>query len=965
MKENYELLSFNRGLISRLGLSRNDLERLRLSAQTQHNWMPRVLGSMMLRPGLCYVNSTDSNNTAYHVEFVYSNSDTAIIELTDAKLRVELDETVITRPSVSTAVTNGDFTLDLASWTDQDEGSAVSSHDASGYMSLLGTRYDKAIRRQEVTVSGDEDTEHALTVVVERGPVYIKIGSNAGGSEYLAESELGTGTHSISFTPAGNFWIDLIGAQEYECLVDSCNVASSGAMEITAPWAEADLSLVRYTQSGNIIYANCDGYAQYKIRRFDTGTLSSTKRSWSLERYLPNDGPFGLINTSTTTITPSGLSGDITLTASDDLFSSSHVNGLFRLTSTGQEVSLTISGADQFTDYIKVTGTGNQRIFQIDITSLTGTGTTATLQRSIGEPGSWVDVTGKTYTTDQSTVDYDDGLDNQIIYYRIGVDTGDYSSGNPVLALSYSSGGILGVVRITGYTNATSVSARVLTSLGSTSATENWEEGEWSGSLGYPTSCTLYEGRLWHAGRSKIWGSASDAYESFDDEIEGDSRPIKKTIGQGPVDNINWLVPSQRLVAGGEGAEWVARSSTFDEPLTQDNINLKDPSNQGSAPVAALKVDKAVLFVQKSLTRLFQTQYTVQEGDDYNTDDLTKLVPEISESQIVRIAVQRQPDTRVHCVLGNGRVAILVLDALESVKCWVTAGTDGDVEDVVVLPGDVEDKVYYVVKRTVDETTVRYRERWALETECARATYEYDGVSTDTISVIVNDKVLFPDGVVLTARDTNGAKIENVTVSDGEVVLSTATTYASLTPAIYKLADSHITYSGTATTSITGLDHLEGKTVVAFGDGKDLGSYTVSSGAITLSESVETCVVGLSYTARFKSVKLGQINRTGTVINQEKMISYIGLIMLDTHASGLTYGKDFDNLDPMPDIGVKWEALGDDYIHEEFDDNFIEFDGEWTTDARVCLEASSPKPCNILSCVVALDIKESNSRDEP
>lgn len=961
MKQNIELLTFNRGLISRLGLARNDLDRLRLSASLQNNWMPRTLGSMMIRPGFEYVVGTKDNEKPYYIDFVYSNSDTALIELTDENMRVLVEETPVTRASVSTAVTNGDFTLNLNGWSDQDETGAVSQHDASGFMSLTGTRYTTAIRRQEVTVGGaDQNVEHGLQIVVERGPVYIKLGQNAGGEEYLRETYLGEGTHSITFTPIGNFWIDLIGKEEYEVLVDSCNVEASGIVDLAAPWAAADLPLVRYSQSGNAIYANCDGYPQYIIERVDTGNLATTKKSWSIVKYQPVDGPFRLINITPTRLTPSGLTGDITISANRDTFTSGNVGALYRLTSTGQQVSITITGEAQWSDPIRVTGTGSQRVFSVTRATLAGNAT-ATLQRSVGEPGSWTDVA--TYTTN-GTSNYDDGLDNQIIFYRIGVDTGDYSSNTPVLSMDYSAGGIVGVVRITAFTNAQSVSANVLSALGSTDATEDWEEGEWSDRRGYPTSVSLYEGRLWHAGRSALWGSASDAYESFDDQIEGDSRPIKRTIGQGPVDTINWIKPSQRLVLGGEGSEWVARSSTFDEPLTQDNINLKDPSNQGSAAVDALKVDKAVLFVQKSKTRLFQTQYSLQEGEDYNSDDLTKIVPEIAESQIKRLAVQRQPDTRVHCVLGNGRVAVLILDELENVKCWVTVSTDGLVEDVVVLPGDEEDKVYYAIKRTIDGSDVRYLERWSLESENARATYIYEGTSTTVIPVIVDDKILYPDGKVLTVRDANGAKIGNYTVASGAVTLGSAVEYASITPALYKISDAHLVYSGSSTATITGLNHLEGESVVAWGDGKDLGSYTVSSGSITLSESVETACVGLPYTARFKSVKLGDVALSGTVINQEKIINHVGLIMLDTHNSGLLYGQSFDSLDPMPKT-LDWADIDEDFIHEEFDDQFIEFDGKWTTDARVCLEASSPRPCNILSCVVAMDIEEQNDRNTP
>ena len=44
---NAPLVVFNRGRLGRLGLARTDLDRSRLSAEIQTNFMPRVLGSMM------------------------------------------------------------------------------------------------------------------------------------------------------------------------------------------------------------------------------------------------------------------------------------------------------------------------------------------------------------------------------------------------------------------------------------------------------------------------------------------------------------------------------------------------------------------------------------------------------------------------------------------------------------------------------------------------------------------------------------------------------------------------------------------------------------------------------------------------------------------------------------------------------------------------------------------------------
>ena len=86
-KQVVALKVFNRGLISPLALARTDIERTALSAETMTNWMPRNLGSMSLRPGSKYIGATASNNAAKFIPFIYSQSDTALVEITDVLMR--------------------------------------------------------------------------------------------------------------------------------------------------------------------------------------------------------------------------------------------------------------------------------------------------------------------------------------------------------------------------------------------------------------------------------------------------------------------------------------------------------------------------------------------------------------------------------------------------------------------------------------------------------------------------------------------------------------------------------------------------------------------------------------------------------------------------------------------------------------------------------------------------------------
>src|SRR5690606_37774116 len=109
----------------------------------------------------------------------------------------------------------------------------------------------------------------------------------------------------------------------------------------------------------------------------------------------------------------------------------------------------------------------------------------------------------------------------------------------------------------------------------------------------------LYDGRLWWAGRDRVFGSVSDAFDSLDDGVEGDSGPIVRNIGQGPVDTINWLLQLQQLVGGTQSQELVAKSSSLDEPLSPTASRLLPACTVGSSNgQRAVKIDNTAIFVQ-------------------------------------------------------------------------------------------------------------------------------------------------------------------------------------------------------------------------------------------------------------------------------------------------------------------------------------------------------------------------------
>lgn len=1082
------LIAFNRGVISPLALARVDLERLALSAEIQTNWMPRTLGSMMLRPGLGYLGAVNDNAAAKLIPFVKRTSDTALVELTDEAMRVWVNDEVVTRPAVTAVITNGTFDTDLTGWTDADESGATSDWATGGYMGLTGTIYNRAIRRQTVTVN-ESDTVHALRIVIARGAVTLRIGSSSGADDVFGETVLRTGVHSIAFTPTtGSFVVELSARTQWAALVDSVAVEGSGALELPTPWGEESLPYVRWAQSGDVLFvaahrlttssssetssvlstvsafskagsADDDAWSGYTLRqriaaslltgvtgtpqrirvtlraanaqgvtidassighaggthawsspaltdvtwdsgsggaslaagesktsdwasfawdgvtdiiitahisgsssadnfRRQAGTIGATlyhkaatseadsadassgyvtinsqvtgflavdvetlttttvssststgiqqrrierrdDNSWSVVLYQPEDGPFRIPNLDNIRLTPSALTGLITLTASRALFRSGHAGALFKITSIGQQVEVDVTAEAQWSDPIRVTGVGSSR--DISVTRAGTWSATVTLQRSVGEIGAWADV--ETYTTN-ATATYNDGLDNQVIFYRIGVDTGDYTSGTAELNLTYTSGGITGIVRILPGPSPTSAQAIVLKALGSTSASEDWSEGVWSDYRGWPSAVTIYEGRLWWAGNDRIIGSVSDAYESFDEEIEGDSGPINRTIGFGPVDVINWLLPAQYLLAGTEGSELSIRSTAFDEPLTPTAFQIKEIETQGSASVQAVKIGTRAMMVQRSGLRVYQLAYD-GVSSDYGATDLTELVPEIGDPGIVGMAVQRQPDTRVHCWRSDGTAAVLVSQPAENVTCWIEVETDGSIEDAAVLPGTTEDAVYYVVKRIIGGATVRYLEKFALESECRGG-------------------------------------------------------------ALNKQADSFIVYSQSASSTITGLSHVEGESVVVWDNGicladenGDIATFVVSGGSITVTNGGEAYeatqgVVGLFYSAPYYSTKLAYGAAGGTALTQPKRVNALGLILANTHAQGIQFGADADHLSKMHQVeGGK--RVDQDSIWSHYDYRPSHIDDTWSTDSRVYLLAQAPRPCTVLGMVVEME----------
>lgn len=801
---------------------------------------------------------------------------------------------------------------------------------ASGMTLVAGATGSVARARKRVLVdTGDAQVEHSLAIRIDRGPVTLRVGTTTGDDDLISETSLATGYHNLAFTPGSEFHITMQTTADVNRIVGSLAIGDSGTVEITAPWDANDLSSIRYDQSADVVYLDCDGVKPTKIERRGTG------RSWSVVDYAPSDGPFLSVPSSRAKFTVSALYGNTTLTSDVPFFTADHVGALFRIFHDGQSGEYRLGTKDAVTDAIRVIGlsdTGTQSSTSERRAAVSVSGTYSgqvTIERSfegadVGFRSASSQVLGDSAPSDtgsfsRTILDPDDNIE---VWYRARLSS--YTSGAAIVNFDYGSGGgVHGICRVTGFNSTTSVDIEVLSRFSDTgSSTTNWQEGYWSGARSFPTAVALHGGRLFHAQGGSIFGSVADEYESFDPEEDGDAAPIIRTLGSGPVDNIHYIVSLLRLIVGTSGAELTVRSSSLDEALTASNANAVTFGTQGAANMRSLKMDNRAVFVQRGLGKLFLVGAGTQGSStfgDYESLELTLFVPELLESRVVSIAIQRQPETRIHCVLVDGTVAILTYEphpAYGDVLCWSKFETDGSVEKAMVLPGLNEDAVFYHIRRTVGGTTKRFLEKWAKESECEGDT---------GLTWLMDCAKSFTD----TGRTTSLTGFTHLAGTSGVVVWSDDTG------------------------GIEGVDRSADT-----GSEGSQRTYTVSgAGGITLSMPVHHAVAGLPYTADWKSTKLAYAAEAGTALAQMKRTDKIAFILHKTHNNGLYFGSDTGNLDPLPRV-IDGAVVDSDKIHETFDQVAMPFPGLWDTDSRIHLRAKSPRPCTVLAAIPTVQTNE-------
>jgi len=171
----------------------------------------------------------------------------------------------------------------------------------------------------------------------------------------------------------------------------------------------------------------------------------------------------------------------------------------------------------------------------------------------------------------------------------------------------------------------------------------------------------------------------------------------------------------------------------------------------------------------------------------------------------------------------------------------------------------------------------------------------------------------------------------------------------------FKFLDSHLTYSGSSTSSLSGLSHLEGQTVSVLADGSVHDNKVVSSGAITLDRSVTSAVVGLAYNSVLQTMRIEGGAAEGTSQGKTKRISKVVLRLFET--VGVKVGPSLTNLEQIPfrttssDLSTPVSTLIE-------GDKEIEFNDDFNSDGYIFIKQEQPLPCSLLAIYPTLVISD-------
>lgn len=537
-----------------------------------------------------------------------------------------------------------------------------------------------------------------------------------------------------------------------------------------------------------------------------------------------------------------------------------------------------------------------------------------------------------------------------------------------------------GYVEVTGFTSTTIVNITVRETVSTSAATKLWAEAAWSDLRGWP-SRGWYVGSRLYLGRSTaqpngFWGSVPFIFDDFnpgtglDDEAISDLLPASS--------EIQWMTGIRTLLIGTNVGDFVVSSTGTG--ITPGDLEINQQTGWGSEAIQPKLIGSHAYAVQNKGRKLRELSYFFQE-DSYKSIDTTVVAEDITLSGIKEFAYQRDPFSIAICVLNNGKIGTMTREVDQEVLGW----TPWDIEDgvakfesVAVMPHPTEDHdmIWAIVQLDVDGTDERhivYFESPNIPDRQELCYYVDNGIrynaytanvgGTLTLSAVSGDGITVTAGSAVFAAGNVDKRIRAINTTTGEVLGElTITGYTSPTIVTADVSDlpfTTTTYAanewGISVDTISGLDHLEAKTIVLLIDGGTAEDLVVASGAVTFEDEDGTGFViaaGLGYTGRWKNMPIEAGSATGTAQGKIKRIYQCGYKVY--RSLGMQVGGDEDHLKDLrlrdPDT-----LLGDveAYFTGTFPPQLLDSTNDY--EGHIVIEQNRPLPLCVTAVMPLLD----------
>jgi hypothetical protein len=323
----------------------------------------------------------------------------------------------------------------------------------------------------------------------------------------------------------------------------------------------------------------------------------------------------------------------------------------------------------------------------------------------------------------------------------------------------------------------------------------------------YPGAVSLFQQRLVF-GRTNMNPSEIDASQSADLENFDVSTPpvasdaISLDLVAREVNAIQHLVPLRTLlVLTTDSIIPIKPSGTV---LSGDDTPDTTPSEYYGASIVRPETVGDVVFYNTSRGATIRTVGYTFETDNYKGSDLGVFAPHFFQGYtMVDMAWVNYPTNTLWCVRSDGQLAVLTWQQEQSVWGWSLCYTGGFVESCCSIADDGEDRLYIVVRRTIQGVERRYVERMA--------TYLWMYPTPDLTMMNFLDSSLY-------------------------------------------------FYPAGASTMLFGLSHLEGQSVSVQADGFMIHDLVVTNGEIELPFEPQAAIVGLPYEAYIETLPVADGN---------------------------------------------------------------------------------------------------------